>query len=450
MDLVLSENKKFLIIDSCTEAEYKQLKLSLTKKIDGWRFHPLVKRGVWDGTICFVKGNRIPSGLWKEVRDICNEFEFEYNVKGITRLFNKRIDEEEFTLWCDDFFSDLPYKPRYYQIDAAFKILKYRRCLAELATSAGKTLISYIVMAYLLKELQYKKILMIVPNVSLVLQSSGDFEEYNNDKLNLKIQQVYSGAKIKKESNIVVGTFQSLVKMDQEFFDQFDVVFVDECQHTKAASIQKVLDKLWHCDYRFGLSGTIAKKNTIDRLSLMSSLGPLVVQVKATLLQEEGYIANCHVNQIILNYATDSQREAFSNLHKKAFDRQKIFGLEQRFINESEKRLNWLCDYIDEIADKNTVVMFHKIEYGEKIYNILRNKNHNKVYFIDGSTKAEYRDLYKEKINEKNYTVELSFKLDNGMTITFNEDDKVELKTGEIKLAKEIEENDEISDKYLK
>ena len=94
--------------------------------------------------------------------------------------------------------------------------------------------------------------------------------------------------------------------------------------------------------------------------------------------------------------------------------------------------------------------MFHKIEYGEKIYNILRNKKHNKVYFIDGSTKAEYRDLYKEKINEKNYTVELSFKLDNGVTITFNEDDKVELKTGEIKLAKEIEENDEISDKYLK
>lgn len=450
MELTLTKNKKFLEITSCTEAEYKQLKLSLTKKPGGWRFHPLVKKGLWDGNICFLKGNKIPSGLWKEVRDICQEYNFEYNVSGVSRLFNKEIDSEEFTLWCDDFFSDLPFKPRYYQIDAAFKILKYRRCIAELATSAGKTLISYIVMAYLLKELQYHKILMIVPNVSLVIQSSGDFEEYNSDKLPLKIQQIYAGAKIKKDSNIVVGTFQSLVKMDQEFFDQFDVVFVDECQHTKAASIQKVLDKLWHCDYRFGLSGTVAKKDTLERLNLMSQLGPLVIQVKANLLQEEGYIANCHVTQIMLNYATTEQREAFSNINKKAFDRQKIFGLEQRFINESEKRLDWLCDYIDEIADKNTVVMFHKIEYGEKIYNILRNKKHNKVYFIDGSTKAEYRDLYKEKINEKNYTVEFSFKLDNGVIVTFNEDDEVELKTGEIKLAKEIEENDEISDKYLK
>lgn len=402
MNLVLSENKKFLIIESCTEAEYKQLKLSLTKKIEGWRFHPLVKKGVWDGTICFVKGNRIPSGLWKEVRDVCNEFGFEYNVTGVTRLFNKHIDEEEFMLWCDDFFADLPFKPRYYQIDAAYKILKYRRCLAELATSAGKTLISYIVMAYLLKELQYKKILMIVPNVSLVLQSSGDFEEYNNDKLNLKIQQVYAGAKIKKDSNIVVGTFQSLVKMDQEFFDQFDVVFVDETHKANSNSIQKILDKMWHCDYRFGLSGTIAKKDTLSRLSLMSSLGPLVVQVKASLLQEEGYIANCHVTQIMLNYATESQREAFSNLHKKAFDRQKIFGLEQRFINESEKRLDWICDFIDKIATKNTLVLFHRIEYGEKIYDILRNKKNNKVYFIDGSTKADFREEYRKRMETNN------------------------------------------------
>jgi hypothetical protein len=44
MELSLSENKMFLIIDSCTELEYEQLKISLTKKIDGWRFHPLVKK----------------------------------------------------------------------------------------------------------------------------------------------------------------------------------------------------------------------------------------------------------------------------------------------------------------------------------------------------------------------------------------------------------------------
>jgi len=32
MELSLSENKKFLVIDTCTELEYEQLKSSLTKK----------------------------------------------------------------------------------------------------------------------------------------------------------------------------------------------------------------------------------------------------------------------------------------------------------------------------------------------------------------------------------------------------------------------------------
>jgi hypothetical protein len=50
MELSLTDNKKFLIIDSCTELEYDQLKSSLTKKIEGWRFHPLVKKNYGMGT----------------------------------------------------------------------------------------------------------------------------------------------------------------------------------------------------------------------------------------------------------------------------------------------------------------------------------------------------------------------------------------------------------------
>jgi hypothetical protein len=36
MDLVITEDKKFLKITKCTEREYEQMVLSLTKKIDGW------------------------------------------------------------------------------------------------------------------------------------------------------------------------------------------------------------------------------------------------------------------------------------------------------------------------------------------------------------------------------------------------------------------------------
>jgi hypothetical protein len=160
MELSLSENKKFLVIDACTELEYEQLKSSLTKKIEGWRFHPLVKKRVWDGNVSFVKRNKIPAGLWKEILDICKDYDFQCSLNNITNIFDTEIKEDEFREWVSKIFEKQPdFKPREYQIDAAFKILKYRRCLAELATSAGKTLISFMVVAYLMDQLGKKKIL---------------------------------------------------------------------------------------------------------------------------------------------------------------------------------------------------------------------------------------------------------------------------------------------------
>lgn len=400
MELSLSDNKKFLVIDSCTELEYEQLKISLTKKIEGWRFHPLVKKRVWDGNISFIKRNKIPSGLWKEVVDICKEYDFKLSMNGITDLFNTDITESEFIDWVNDFFKDSEIKPRDYQIDAAFKILKYKRCLAELATSAGKTLISFMVVAYMMDKLNKKKILFIVPNVSLVLQATGDFEEYNKSRIQLKIQQIYSGVKIRPSSNIVIGTYQSLVKKDEEYFSQFDVVMVDETHKAKANSIQKIMDKCWHCDYRFGLSGTIPKRGTVNRLSLMSAMGPLVTQVKANYLQDEGYIAKCKVLQIHMDYATVAQKESFAFLSKNPIDRQRLFSLEQNFINENEKRLDFVCQVVKK-STSNSLVLFHKIVYGEKLYQKLRSITDKKVYYVDGSINADLREEFKRRM-EKN------------------------------------------------
>ena len=257
-----------------------------------------------------------------------------------------------------------------------------------------------MVVAYMMEQLGKKKILMIVPNVSLVVQASGDFEEYNKGRVPIKIQQIYAGVKLRKSSNVVIGTYQSLTKKDEEYFSQFDAVFVDETHKAKANSIQKIMDKCWHCDYRFGLSGTIPKRGTVNRLSLMSAMGPLVTQVKAAHLQEEGFIAKCKVLQIHMEYATDAQKEAFSSLSKNPYDRQKLFSLEQNFINESDKRLDFICQVIKK-STQNSLVLFHKIAYGEKIYKKLRTITDKKVYYVDGSVKSDFREEFKKRM-EKN------------------------------------------------
>ena len=78
MELSLTENKQFLRIDDATELELEQLNITFNRRIDNWRFHPLVKKGLWDGYISYMKDDKwIPSGLWKEVMDMAKTYKYE-------------------------------------------------------------------------------------------------------------------------------------------------------------------------------------------------------------------------------------------------------------------------------------------------------------------------------------------------------------------------------------
>jgi len=196
--LTLTEDNQFLRIDDATELELEQITISLTKRIDSWRFNPLVKRGVWDGYVSYIKDDKwIPAGLWRYVLQVCKDYNLEIEINGIKRLLDANINAEKFEQWANDFFKGAEITPRDYQIETAYNILKFRKCLAELATSAGKTLISFLTIAYMLEKGKAEKILMIVPNVSLVIQAHEDFHDYNYmNRIPLKIQQIFAGQKI--------------------------------------------------------------------------------------------------------------------------------------------------------------------------------------------------------------------------------------------------------------
>jgi superfamily II DNA or RNA helicase len=401
MELSLTENKQLLRIDDATSLELEQLNISLTKRIDSWRFNPLVKKGVWDGYISYVKDDKwIPAGLWKEVFDICKEYRYELKINGITELFDKDITAESFEKWALDFFEDSDITPRDYQIDAAYNILKFRKCLSELATSAGKTLISFLTVAYILEKQKAEKILFIVPNVSLVIQASEDFMDYNyRNQVNIKIQQIYSGQKIRAGRNVVIGTYQSLIKKKAEYFDQFDAVIIDETHKAKSQSIKTILSKCKNADYRYGLSGTIPKSGTLDRLTLMAYTGPLITEVSANFLQNEGHIAQCRVKVIEMDYAPEKTKEAFKEMAFNKYESKDVFKFEQNYIIQSEGRLNFICNIISRVRG-NSLVLFHRIEHGQKIYEKLRQESDKTVYYVDGGTDKDIREEYKKKMEE--------------------------------------------------
>lgn len=399
MILTLTDDNQFLRIDEATEIELEQIRISLTKRIESWRFHPLVKRGVWDGYVSYIKDDKwIPAGLWRHVMTICKEYRYELKIEGIKRLIDSNINAEQFEVWATDFFKGSQFTPRDYQIETAYNILKFRKCLAELATSAGKTLISFLTVAYMLEKGHAQRILFIVPNVSLVVQAHEDFHEYNyKNRIDLRIQQIFAGQEIKKNKNIIIGTYQSLIKKDAAYFAEFDAVIVDETHKAKGASIKEILGKCVNAKYRFGLSGTIPKDGTLDKLTLMSQTGPVISEVKASFLQEQGHIAQCVVKVIEMNYATPKQRTAFMELAQNRYDNKDVFSLEQNFVITSDARLNFISNVIARVP-RNSLVLFHRIEHGQKLYEKLRQESNKRVFYVDGGTASEIREEYKKKM----------------------------------------------------
>lgn len=399
MILTLTDDNQFLRIDEVTELELEQLTISLTKRIDSWRFNPLVKKGVWDGYISYIKDDKwIPAGLWRYIINICKDYRFEIQINGVRRLIDNNINANTFEEWALDFFKDSEITPRDYQIETAFNILKFRKCLAELATSAGKTLISFLTVAYMLERGYAQKILFIVPNVSLVVQAHEDFHEYNYmNRVSLRIQQIFAGKKIKSNKNIVIGTYQSLVKKKPEYFAEFDAVIVDETHKAKSASIKTILQKCTNAKYKFGLSGTLPKDDTLDKLTLMSQTGPVISEVKASFLQKEGHIAQCAVKVIEMNYATESQRTAFQELAQNKYENKDVFQLEQNFVIQNESRLAFISNVIGKVP-RNSLVLFHRIEHGKRLYEKLRQESDKRVFYVDGGTDKDIREEYKKKM----------------------------------------------------
>ena len=406
----LMENKNFLQIVECSDLEFKQLQFSFRKKIKNWRFHPQVKRKLWDGYMTYMdSAGRIPVGLWNELIEVCKEHGFVVNFEDFD-LFRSSYTKEEYLNWikATSFFDKKGNKiePRDYQVDSVWAILKYKYSISEIATSAGKTLIMYMVMAFLRHKGLLKRMLIVVPNISLIIQTYEDFLDYSNQDNSLKLQ-MFSGETSKQldeNSQVVIGTFQSLVKQDLSFFEGFDAVCVDEAHFTQAKSVKDTLAKCRNVIYRFGLSGTLEKDDFAERLTLQAYLGPMINKVSAEFLFKNKYATPVQVKVIRLNYMSDELKEKLYEIRKRrtSIDGAKILDIERKLVIESKERLNYICDLVNKTT-KNTLVLFHnvKADYGKKLQERLFELSRDKdVFYIDGETDVDKREYFKQSLEQ--------------------------------------------------
>ena len=94
----------------------------------------------------------------------------------------------------------------------------------------------------------------------------------------------------------------------------------------------------------------------------------------------------------------------------KSFDKTKLYVLEKKMVTDNKKRFEYVCNMLIR-TNKNTLVLFKDIkdEYGVKLYNTLKEITKDKeIYYIDGFTKTDNRDEYKNRMEDGNNKILLA------------------------------------------
>ena len=253
-------------------------------------------------------------GMWQEIYKFFKENNIEYDGLDPNRF--KRSVPHTFEQFCEIVKSwNLKYDPRSYQLECAYKILTWNRSISKLATRSGKTMLAYIVFRYCREYLHAHNILMIVPSIDLVKQGYQDFQEYGEY---FQTECIWGGGKLVESADMTIGTFQSLIKFldnkskkyNPDWFNKFDIVFVDEVHRATAAQTKTIISQPFMKDVKiaFGMTGTLPKEHTSERYSLASLLGAKIQTITPKELMDAGYISKLKIYQYRLSYKNEEKQ----------------------------------------------------------------------------------------------------------------------------------------------
>ena len=351
-------------------------------EIPGARYLPAVRLGRWDGKVSYfqLSGStyvnlldRILPYLYDKYYDI--ELE---DIRDYTTNF-------EFTEIGENSFSDRLWPPghlaagqpvvlRDYQVEIVNNFLKNPQCLQEVATGAGKTLITA---ALSLSVENMGRSIVVVPNKDLVKQTEADY-------INLGLDVgVYFGDRKEWGKTHTICTWQSLnvllknTKAGEgdvtigEFVEGVVCVIIDEAHQAKADALKELLTgAMSEVPIRWGLTGTIPKEKYAAE-ALFCTIGPVIHKLSAKELQDQGVLSQCHVNIVQLQDHLE-----FTN-----------YQSELKHLLENNARLDKLGDMINAISlEGNTLVLVDRINAGLSLVERLPD-----AVFVNGDTKSDKR-----------------------------------------------------------
>ena len=352
------------------------------------RHLPSVKLGRWDGKVAYFQlGGSTYINLLPEVLEWLTErnwdFEIDDQRENRQSFQFTQVDSNTFSkkTWpAAHPNAGQPIVLRDYQIDIINKFLCDTQCVQEVATGAGKTIMTA---ALSLMIEPYGRSIVIVPSKSLVIQTEADYVNLGLDV------GVYFGERKELGRTHTICTWQSLNSLyksskgaGNEWNTMINVaaIIVDEVHQVKQEVLKALLTtEFAHVPIRWGLTGTIPKE-AFEKVALIVSVGQVISQLTASELQERGVLSNCHVNIVQTVEHSD-----FKNYQE-----------ELKYLTTNKDRLDHVASFLSEVIKTgNTLVLVDRRECGEELVARLPNS-----VFVQGDMKnAKRKEHYDEIAN---------------------------------------------------
>jgi superfamily II DNA or RNA helicase len=375
-------------IEGLELSERKALMKMFEYEIPGARYLPAVRLGRWNGKVSYFSlAGSTYINLLPEILPYLDNAGYDIELDDLrdystTFTFDK-VSEDTFKHknWPKDHPKEgTPVVLRDYQIEIVNNFLENPQSLQEIATGAGKTLMT-AALSYSVEK--YGRSIVIVPNKSLVTQTEADY-------INLGLDVgVYFGDRKEFGKTHTICTWQSLNNMLKktkageaeveigDFIEGVVCVMVDEVHMAKADALKTLLTGVFaKVPIRWGLTGTIPKAK-FEAQSIYVSLGNVIGKLSASELQDQGVLARCHVNIMQLQDGKE-----FTN-----------YQSELKHLLEDSERLDKIASLISGINDTgNTLILVDRVNAGKEIVNRLPGS-----VFVSGATNMNER---KEEYDE--------------------------------------------------
>lgn len=384
--LISSPNHSFAYINA-EPSIIREMSDRFTFKPEGYMFTPSYKAGIWNGEIRLVdqRTGRFPKGLVPAVIDALEVSNYKVSIKP--EDFKSFSDKYEM---IDVNSLKLGFEPHDYQIEAVQRVLDKKRQLLLSPTSSGKSLMIHMLMRTMLEH--DRRVLIIVPNISLIHQLYDDFKDYakNEDwEVSEHVQKIAEGRSKDVNLPCTVATWQSIHTIkDHSWFEQFDVVIVDECHLAKGTSITKVLEKCTNASVKVGLTGTLDGTH-VNEMVLRGLFGPVYQVTKTKDLMNAGIVTELDIKTIILKHAGEFPKLAYAD--------------ELDYIVKSAKRNKFLVNLAANTKG-NTLVLFQFVQkHGKVLESMMRELIPDKeVFFVYGGVPGEERENIRKLAESRN------------------------------------------------